>query len=219
MAMPAEFFMSASSKSSQPSQQEHLVHWHVVDNELSLAIPQTISQWLLDSDSLTARIKRHCQQNKLGDFSVHVLLQEQAPVSEDEAVRLQLAMGEVALIREVLLYCGDLPVVFARTVIPLTSLSGSQQQLAHLGNKPLGEFLFSQPDLERNGMEVTALLAEHGLYHEVLSYLSADIALDTGQAQQQKPEKLWARRSVFCLSHKPLLVAEVFLPDLLACPT
>ncbi len=211
--------MSASSKSSQQSRQRHPVHWHVVDSELSLAIPQAISQWLLDSNSLTARIKHHCQKNKLGDFSVHVLLQEQAPVSEDEAVRLQLAMNEPALIREVLLYCGALPVVFARTIIPLTSLSGSQQQLANLGNKPLGEFLFSQPDLVRNGMEVTALLAEHALYYKVLNYLSTDMSLNIGQALKQKPEKLWARRSVFCLSHKPLLVAEVFLPDLLACPT
>ena len=182
---------------------KRIPHWLAVDYASILHIPDYTRSWLLDSASLTLRIKNHCRGKQLGDFSVKLLHQGMAIPSNDEVQRLKLKHRHYALIREVLLYCGDTPVIFARTVIPVKTLTGPQRQLAHLGNRPLGEFLFAQPALQRDAMEVTALTNGHQLYDSAVQNL------------HKRPDQLWARRSIFRLRHKPLLVAEVFLPDLL----
>ncbi|MCK5697605.1 MAG: chorismate lyase [Gammaproteobacteria bacterium] len=181
---------------------KRIPHWVVLDCASHLAIPDQTREWLSDSTSLTLRIKQHCLKEQLGCFSVKVLQQGMAQPSKDEVQRLKLN-HHYALIREVLLYCGDTPIVFARTVIPINTLSASQHQLACLGNRPLGEFLFAQPALERDAMEITALNQGHQLY---------DIAV---HSLKKSLPQVWARRSIFRLKDKPLLVAEVFLPNLL----
>ena len=123
--------------------------------------------------------------------------------SADEAKRLKLKSRRYALVREVFLFCGVLPLVYARTVIPLKTLTGRQKQLAYLGDKPLGAFLFSQSCLERDVMELAVLTQGHQIFESA------------SQALSDTPEKIWGRRSVFRLKNKPLLVTEVFLPALL----
>ena len=104
---------------------------------------------------------------------------------------------------EVLLYCHESPLIYARTIIPAQTLTGEQRELGELGDRPLGEFLFSQPGLKRDVMEVAALRQGHQLFDSASAHISV------------KAQEIWARRSVFRLEHKPLLVAEVFLPELL----
>ena len=105
----------------------------------------------------------------------------------------------MAMIREVLLYCGDTPVVYARTIIPTSSLRGALRGLALLGNKPLGAVLFSDKSMHRKPMEVTCIKPEHKCY----SWM-----------KYKGNETIWGRRSVFQLRGKELLVSEFFLPNL-----
>ena len=193
--------------STAPRQFKRIPHWVAVDYASLLHLHERIREWLLDSASLTLRIKNYCQTNNLGDFSVRVLMQGMGIPSNDEVQRLKLKSRRYALIREVLLYCGNTPVIFARTVIPIQTLTGPQRQLGHLGNRPLGEFLFAQPYLQRDAMEVAVLNQGHQLFD------SAVHAIETN------PEQVWARRSIFRLKHKPLLVAEVFLPEVFKHPS
>lgn len=187
---------------------KRIPHWVAVDYASILHMSDSTREWLLDSASLTLRIKHHCQANNLGQFSVRLLRQGMGIPSNDEVQRLKLKSRQYALIREVLLYCGNTPVIFARTVIPITTLTGPQRQLSHLGNQPLGEFLFAQPDLQRDAMEIAVLKHGHQLFDNAINSVS-DQSLNL-------PEKIWARRSIFRLRYKPLLVAEVFLPDILS---
>lgn len=187
-----------------PRQFKRIPHWVAVDYASLLHLHENIRAWLLDSASLTLRIKTCCQTNEMGAFSVRVLTQGMVIPSNDEVRRLKLKSRRYALIREVLLYCGETPVIFARTVIPVKTLTGPQRQLGHLGNRPLGEFLFSQPNLKRDAMEVAVLNRGHQLFDSALCSLHSN------------PENIWARRSIFRLKHKPLLVAEVFLPAVFA---
>jgi chorismate--pyruvate lyase len=177
---------------------------------------ESTRDWLLDNTSLTLRIKQHCHARALGSFSVKLLWQGMAIPSNDESQRLDQKYRRYALIREVLLFCGDTPLIFARTVIPIKTLTGRQRQLAHLGNRPLGEFLFSHPCLERDAMEVSVITAGHQLYKATISGLSMAEFFQSEQHEQSEiPRSIWARRSVFRLQSKALLVAEVFLPELL----
>jgi len=155
---------------------------------LHFQLDPQITSWLLDKNSLTRRIIQFCSQNT-SQFSVQVLKQGTALPTVDEAMKLNMKNRQWAYIREVLLLCGGEPVVYAKTIIPLSTLTGKQRQLAFLGNRPLGAFLFAQANLHRDPIEISKL--------------------------SHKNRQLWARRSEFYLDNKPLLVYEVFLPKLM----
>jgi chorismate--pyruvate lyase len=88
--------------------------------------------------------------------------------------------------RRVLLCGHGQPWVAAHSLIPFSSVQGSLRQLVRLRDRPLGGFLFRHPQLRRGEPELVRL-SDH-----------------------------WGRRSVFHLQGKSLLVAEFFLPELIA---
>lgn len=154
--------------------------------------------WLTDQGSLTRRIQARCDA-----FSVRHVTQHFGKSTRDEAARTGLQPRQYALLREVFLYCGENPVVFAHSVLPKASLRGAWYGLGSLGNKPLGAALFSTPRIKRAPLEFKKLSPRHPLYHRACRVLP------------HKPAHLWARRSVFRLHNKPILVTEVFLPGIL----
>lgn len=158
--------------------------------------------WLRARRSLTVRLRRSC-----GDaFSVHVLAEGWHRPMPDEARRLRIRVGRLAWIREVLLKCGDCPVMYARTVVPEDSLRGRNREIRRLGDRPLGEVLFAGRGTRRSTPEVAHVGRDHWLLYRVRSAASEGVAL---------PERLWSRRVVHRLRGKPLLLSEVFFPELI----
>ena len=102
-----------------------------------------------------------------------------------------------ALVRQVLLCCDDKPLVYARTVIPASTIQGAQRRFANMGNRPLGAMLFADRTMRREPVVVAKL--PEGLINDHV----------------QTDESVWGRRSVFRVSGKPMLVSEYFLPELL----
>lgn len=169
--------------------------WH--DKQPDKISPKLLD-WLLDPTSLTARLKNHC-----AEFSVEVLGQEVIACPEEDACDV-VKEGEQVLLREVLLMCDGKPHVFARSILPLTSLTGEQQALAHLGNKPLGHIIFNNPSLERKLIQTSAFSAE------------SSVGLLANKLLLTPLNELWGRRSLFSLEAKPFVVAEVFLSPCVA---
>lgn len=155
--------------------------------------PSLLWRWLLDQGSLTAKLMALSS----GHFRVEVVRQILGYPSLSEQACLGLRHRQLALVREVILYGSDTPWVFARSVLPLTSLTGGLRHLRKQGTRPLGAFLFSQPRLHRGPITVARIDRRHG-------YLPPALAASAH----------WGRRSVFRLRSKPLLVSEVFLTDL-----
>ena len=122
--------------------------------------PAEISPWLFDQGSLTRRILLHCTKK----FRVEVLSQKWQRPLLNEALRLGMHPEHHALIREVLLYCGDAPWVFARSVLPHKTLVGRRRFLGKLGNRPLGEILFSDPNIRRDALEVSEIKKGERMY-------------------------------------------------------
>lgn len=151
-----------------------------------------VCDWLFDSSSLTTRLIKQCH----GQFSVRVISEVYASPRLSERRALGMKNRETALIREVHLLCDDCPVVYARTVIPFSTLSGPQQKLTRLGNKSLGAILFSDKTMQRGEVQIARLKAEQV------------------KLENSNEENIWGRRSVFKLNKKPLLVSEYFLPEL-----
>lgn len=163
-----------------------------------LALPRRLRPWLCDRGSLTARLKSHC-----GRFRVVPLATGLARPNRDEYTLLDIAPGAVAYVREVLLLCNEVPVVFAHSVLPRKSLRGPWHGITRLGSRPLGEALFNDHRIRRRSMTFRTLRPGHALVRA----LSRHHRIDAGAV-------LLARRSIFCLRGKPLLVTEVFLPEI-----
>ncbi|HEY9197713.1 MAG TPA: chorismate lyase [Gammaproteobacteria bacterium] len=164
-------------------------------------LPRTIPDaalraWLLDTGSLTRRVQQACA----GRFRVRVEMQGWGRPRLDEYRALRLRLGRIALIREVHLLCDERPWVFARTVIPVTTLRGGQRRLAHLGSRPLGAVLFADPRMQRGPVQVARIPRDSALFAAA------------AQGLDRRPAEIWGRRSIFRLGGKPLLVSEFFLP-------
>ena len=168
------------------------------------ALPTGLLPWLKDAGSLTARIRARCTR-----FEVRVLCQRLARVRRDEAWLLGLRVGELAWLREVLLVADGRPVVFARSLLPRRNLRGAWNLFHGIGARPLGAALFSDPAIERLPLACRRLDGRDARYHR------AAAALARQSPAPALPAALWARRSVFLLRGRALMVSEAFLPAIL----
>ncbi len=143
--------------------------------------------WLLETNSLTARLKALA-----GEFSLQLQLELPQPLPLALADLLGDSEGTV---REVLLSVGQVPCIYAQSWLPQSTLA-ALSPLAELGQKPLGEYIFQQPDLQRGPIE--------------LARFAQNFVLPQGALASD----IFGRRSLFALNGHQLLVQELFLPGL-----
>jgi chorismate--pyruvate lyase len=158
------------------------------------AASPVVRSWIEETGSLTARLRATCGAG----FGVTVLRQDWRRPFAGEAHILNLGRGQGALVREVVLHCAGRPLIVARSVIPRATLRRTHRRLAHLGNRPLGEWLFSHPGLVRLGLDVTVVGADRWG-----PALAKEFGLGGG---------VWGRRSVYEIAEGRVLVCEFFLP-------
>ena len=169
------------------------LRWRIQQQWPRSAIPSSLYPWLIDSGSLTGKLIKASN----GHFRVEILRQDIACPLAEESRKLGMKPRGQALIREVILLGLGAPWVFARSVIPLSTLTGRQKALRNLDNRPLGAFLFADPSMKRGPMEIARV--PPGCF-------------GTGCIDlEDSNDYLWGRRSIFYLDHKPLLVNEIFL--------
>jgi len=161
--------------------------------------PQELLSWLAEPGLLTARVRALCgaamEFRRLGGLRA-------APLPAALQQRLGVADAD-CLLREVEFRAAAGRLVFAQTVLPSTTIE-RYPWLRELGDAPLGEVLRqSDQPLEREPLEYAELAADHPLA----------AAADAGAGAVR--HALWARRAVYRLGGLPILVQEVFLPELL----
>ena len=166
--------------------------WHQADFGAQKQLPAALRSWLLETDSLTQRLKTIHGQN----FSVQVLQHHWQHAFIDEARLLGQNYHRYQLVREVILFGGFQPLILARTIIPASTLRVAERKLNHLGSRPLGEVIFAYPDLRIQQRQFSHL--QHSLVQNSLQIADTD--------------DLWGRRSIYEIHQHPLLVAEYFLP-------
>ncbi|HZX30552.1 MAG TPA: chorismate lyase [Rhodocyclaceae bacterium] len=160
--------------------------------------PRLVS-WLIEPGSLTARCVAASRQ-----FRVQLLRQGRGQPLPDEAEVFRLRPGQSARVREVLLECDGVPVIYAHTVLPSASRGRLARWLAGLGSRSLGSLLFTHPGFGRGPIEFRRLDRRHPLFARAARALSAELVTH-----------LWARRSAHRLDGQTVLVTEVFLPAIL----
>ena len=106
--------------------------WHHAAAQL---LPTSLAPWLLESGSLTARLKA---------YSTSFRLQVIAETAVDLPPFLQGCFAKPVqrcVRREVLMWCNEQPAVYAQSWLPETSMQQIKALVA-LGDQPLGELLF-----------------------------------------------------------------------------
>ena len=88
-------------------------------------------------------------------------------------------------VREVLLYGDKIPLVFARTIIPLLTIEKGLAELGNLGKRPLGDILFEKKIFNK----------------ERSAYALFKLQQDT----------FWGRKIRYSVNEQPFSVMEVFL--------
>ena len=124
-----------------------------------------------------------------GEFKVRVLNACFCRCSQSEAKALRIDSRQNVYVREVALYVDQRPIAYARSIIPRSTLFGTTRQLLYLENQSIGEFLFSHNNMRRGSIQV-----KRGIVNN---------------------EPTWARRSIFKLNQKPLLISEYFIKSVL----
>ncbi|MEE9356046.1 MAG: chorismate lyase [Methylococcaceae bacterium] len=160
------------------------------------SIPGDIQSWIYEKKSLTQRLKKHYGQT----FAVNVVYQDWAKPYLSESMQLYESNRHYCLVREVVLLAGETPLIMARTIIPRSTLQGSQRILSRLGNRPLGEVIFSYPKLQRLALDVAQLDSSH--------------QCQVPENFTDQPDQVWGRRTLYSISGRHLLVCEFFLPGL-----
>lgn len=173
------------------------LHWQKLTSEAHQHIPLNIRPWLIHTGSLTTRLRETCDH-----FSVKLIAQHQRQALPHEVKMLGIADDPQIIEREVVLFCGELPVIYARSFIPLNALKDRFADLDTLGTQPLGEKIFADPELERSTIEWTILTADNPHYQNAVSEL------------EDNPDEIYGRRSLFFGAPSPILISEFFLPPL-----
>jgi chorismate--pyruvate lyase len=191
--------MGGNSNAAAPLGETLWPHrWRPLRAMWRAAIPRPWRGWVSDEASLTDRVRALCG----AELRVRLVSQAWQRPLRDEAATLGLALQERALVRQVYLVCGEQAWVFARTVVPGHTLRGKHRRLARLGTRPLGAVLFTDRSVHRHSVEVACLQPWHRLYRDATRCLSP------------RPALLWGRRSLFMASGHPLMVTELFLPEI-----
>ena len=174
-----------------------LTPWMASVHELgSEAAHMDAVSWLVEVGSITARLR-----TRWPALAVVVLHEGMGTPTVQELARLGIEGPAPCWLRTVRLQSDGRALVHARTVIPDWTPDNPWHQVSRLGQRPLGELLFSLPGLTRSPLE---------------------FALTTpyADAASHRSEPVPSRRRVHTRGGAPLLLTEAF--DLLTqterCP-
>jgi chorismate--pyruvate lyase len=160
--------------------------------------PDPWRAWLTWRGSLTWRIVARSER-----FRVQRIQQHMRVPNEDEYRALGRPSHKRALVREVILLADERPVVLAHSIAARADLFGVWRSLRGLGNRPLAEALFSDPLVTRAPLEFMRVDSRHPLWRRAQHVFGREFPV------------LWARRSLFRKHGRPLMVTEMFLPEIL----
>ena len=137
-----------------------------------------ILSWLNEPGSITSRIK------SFSNFRLKLLRDGpgEVDITEDDLI---VENYEENNTREVILYSDEMPLIYAKSIIPLATIRLGLGVLGNLKENPLGDILFSNPEIKKKYM----------LF-----------------AKFQSNEKIfYGRKGIYTVKDYPFSVCEIFL--------
>ena len=158
---------------------EKLTAWNQELGSLGIK-DKNILSWMKESDSITSRIK------SFSDFRLELLNDGPGEINivEDDLI---ISNYEKNNIREVILHSNNKPFIYAKSIIPMETITFGLEILGNLRENPLGDILFSHPNIKKRYMLFAKFKSEHGLF--------------------------WGRKGIYTVNDYPFSVCEIFLID------
>ena len=139
----------------------------------------SVLSWLSESGPITNRIKLSQK------FELELLNDEIDEISKEEELFLN-SFSETFRVRRVILLGNNTPVVYAKSVIPSSTIENGLSSLGKIGNAPLGDILFTPGVFTKLEMVCASFLSkEKNVY--------------------------WGRKIKYSVNSEPISVMEVFL--------
>lgn len=136
--------------------------------------------WLFEKFSVTQRIKMD------HSFRLELLSEEIEEIDEHEVNELGLATNQT-MVRRVKLFADEKEFVVAKSIIPEQTKKLGFSELENLGNRPLGDLIFTSKQFIK-----TKVMFAKFLY---------------------KGKNFWGRSTIFNVNNYPMSINEVFLVD------
>lgn len=142
-------------------------------------VDASILSWLSESGPITNRIKLSQK------FELELLNDDIDEISKEEELFLN-SVSETFRVRRVILLGNNTPVVYAKSVIPSSTIENGLSSLGKIGNAPLGDILFTPGVFTKLEMVCASFLSkEKNIY--------------------------WGRKIKYSVNSEPISVMEVFL--------
>ena len=142
-------------------------------------VDTSIFSWLSESGPITNRIKLSQK------FELELLNDEIDEISKEEKLFLN-TVSETFRVRRDILLGNNTPVVYAKSVIPSSTIENGLSSLGKIGNAPLGDILFTPGIFTKLEMVCASFLSkEKNVY--------------------------WGRKIKYSVNSEPISVMEVFL--------
>ncbi|MDO8954386.1 MAG: chorismate lyase [Gammaproteobacteria bacterium] len=173
-----------------------LAGWQPSNNTIKQAMPANLKDWLIEADAITPML-----QKAFSDWHLALVSQKWQTLLADELEPLQTDNTK-AWIREIFHEGLGKKHIYAKLSVPEQTFYRYQAQLEGLGGQPIGAALFfNNPDVIRSDFSYRLISKEDANYGAAC------------QAVTNEP-LLWARRSVFSWLGSPILLTEIFSPNL-----
>jgi chorismate--pyruvate lyase len=142
-------------------------------------VDASILSWLSESGPITNRIKLS------QEFELELLNDEIDEISKEEELFLN-SVSKTFRVRRVILLGNKTPVVYAKSVIPTSTIENGLSSLGKIGNAPLGDILFTPGVFTKLDMVCASFLSkEKNVY--------------------------WGRKIKYSVNSEPISVMEIFL--------
>jgi chorismate--pyruvate lyase len=152
--------------------------WTTIES-IESKVNTSILSWLLESGPITNRIKLS------QEFELELLNDEIDEISKEEELFLN-SVSKTFRVRRVILLGNKTPVVYAKSVIPTSTIENGLSSLGKIGNAPLGDILFTPGVFTKLDMVCASFLSkEKNVY--------------------------WGRKIKYSVNSEPISVMEVFL--------
>ena len=154
-----------------------LTSWMSETDSLEVHNDEILS-WLNENGSITSRIKL------FSNFRLKLLRDGPGKVDANED-DLIISNYKENNIREVVLYSDEKPLIYAKSIIPVETINLGLGLLGNLKENPLGDILFSDPEIEK----------KHMLFAKF----------------QSNEKKFYGRKGIYTVKGYPFSVCEIFL--------
>lgn len=156
---------------------EQISSWDVFNN-IKLQVSDEAKSWLLEKGPITKRIK------SVKKFRLELIQDKVANVEKVDKTFINSKSRKIR-VREVVLFGNTKPMVFARTIIPNTTIEKGFAELGTLGESPLGDILFKKDIFIKENVAYASFSHEKKIF--------------------------WGRKTKYTVKDLPFSVMEVFL--------